>query len=271
MEFTKALEKEKRKLMIIEEQIKQANSEINEKKQAIDRIKNPEQKKPAQDKLDAIEISTKGKKIKNETIKLNITKTQNLNYRSQIDMLRKDMTSKKDQVKKLNKLTKKARKLAESQNHEAIHNIKLADEHVTQRIALRAKHEEDKNMFEGKIIEMQQKLHEQDEPLAFENKALEQQTEQAGGDKTTDYKNPIQILKLRLAKIVATNKEKKRLMDQYLRNVKVIEDAFDQIKEATGIQSIDEIVNSFIKAEEQIYALINYVNTLGTETDQLDD
>lgn len=60
-------------------------------------------------------------------------------------------------------------------------------------------------------------------------------------------------------------------MDQYLRNVKVIEDAFDQIKEATGIQSIDEIVNSFIKAEEQIYALINYVNTLGTETDQLDD
>ena len=60
-------------------------------------------------------------------------------------------------------------------------------------------------------------------------------------------------------------------MDQYLRNVKVIEDAFDQIKEATGIQSHEEIVTSFIKAEEQIYALINYVNTLGTETDQLDD
>jgi hypothetical protein len=109
-------------------------------------------------------------------------------------MLRKEMTSKKDEVKKLNKLTKKARKLAESQS---------------------------------KIIEMQQKLHEPEEPLDFGNKTLEQQTEQAGGDKNTDYKNPIQILKLRLAKIVATNKEKKRLMDQYLRNVKVIEDAFD--------------------------------------------
>jgi coiled-coil domain-containing protein 63/114 len=84
---------------------------------------------------------------------------------------------------------------------------------------------------------------------------------------SNDYKNPIQILKLRLAKLVATNKEKKRLMEQYLRNVKVIEDAFDQIKEATGIQSNEEIVTSFIKAEEQIYALINYVNTLGTETD----
>ena len=78
------------------------------------------------------------------------------------------------------------------------------------------------------------------------------------------------ILKLRLAKIVATNREKKRLMDQYLRNVKVIEDAFEQIKEATGITAIDEIVTSFIKAEEQNYSLGNYINKLTDETDQLE-
>jgi coiled-coil domain-containing protein 63/114 len=30
-----------------------------------------------------------------------------------------------------------------------------------------------------------------------------------------------------LNKIIETNKEKRKLMDQYLRNVKVIEDAFD--------------------------------------------
>ena len=76
---------------------------------------------------------------------------------------------------------------------------------------------------------------------------------------------------MRLAKIVATNREKKRLMDQYLRNVKVIEDAFEQIKEATGITAIDEIVTSFIKAEEQNYSLLNYVNKLTNETDQLED
>ena len=52
-------------------------------------------------------------------------------------------------------------------------------------------------------------------------------TKDESANKDTDYKNPIQILKLRLAKIVATNSEKKRLMEQYLRNVKVIEDAFD--------------------------------------------
>ena len=60
-------------------------------------------------------------------------------------------------------------------------------------------------------------------------------------------------------------------MDQYLRNVKVIEDAFDQIKQSTGISNIEEIVNTFIKAEEQNYSLLNYVNTLNTEYDQLEE
>ena len=60
-------------------------------------------------------------------------------------------------------------------------------------------------------------------------------------------------------------------MDQYLRNVKVIEDAFDQIKQATGISNIEEIVTTFIKAEEQNYSLCNYVNMLNTEFDQLEE
>jgi DNA-nicking Smr family endonuclease len=70
---------------------------------------------------------------------------------------------------------------------------------------------------------------------------------------------------------VDTNKEKRKLMDQYLRNVKVIEDSFDQIKQATGISNIEEIVTTFIKAEEQNYSLYNYVNMLGTETVQLEE
>lgn len=53
--------------------------------------------------------------------------------------------------------------------------------------------------------------------------------------------------------------------------MRIIEDAFDQIKEATGISSIDEIVTTFIKAEEQNYSLYNYVNMLNQEIDTLDD
>lgn len=65
-----------------------------------------------------------------------------------------------------------------------------------------------------------------------------------------EFSNPIVILKMRLQRITEANKEKRKLMDQYLRNVKVIEDAFDQIKTATGISNNDEIVTTFIKAQE---------------------
>ena len=67
---------------------------------------------------------------------------------------------------------------------------------------------------------------------------------------TQEFANPVAVLKLRLGKWTTNNKEKKNLMDMYVRNVKIIEDAFDQIKEATGISSVEEIVTTFIKAEE---------------------
>ena len=60
-------------------------------------------------------------------------------------------------------------------------------------------------------------------------------------------------------------------MDQYVRNVSAMKDAFDQIREATGISSIEETVTSFIKAEEQNYSLHNFLNMLGTETDLLEE
>lgn len=94
------------------------------------------------------------------------------------------------------------------------------------------------------------KLKEKEDYLDNDDKAVDKNKEADNNSKVNDFSNPIVILKRRLLKIVETNKEKRKLMDQYLRNVKVIEDAFDQIKQATGISNIEEIVTTFIKAEE---------------------
>ena len=114
------------------------------------------------------------------------------------------------------------------------------------------------------------KLKEKDDYIDIEDKGIKL-NESTDANAQAEISNPIVILKRRLNKIIETNKEKRRLMDQYLRNVKVIEDAFDQIKQATGISNIEEIVTTFIKAEEQNYSLYNYVNMLNTETDQLEE
>ena len=65
--------------------------------------------------------------------------------------------------------------------------------------------------------------------------------------------------------------EKKHLMDKYIRNVKVIEDAFEQIREAEGIPTVQEIVSTFVKSEEQNYHMTNYLNTLNSEIDTIQE
>jgi coiled-coil domain-containing protein 63/114 len=85
------------------------------------------------------------------------------------------------------------------------------------------------------------------------------------------YESSAKLIDKRLKKWAQNNKEKKALMDKYIRNVKIIEDAFDQIKEQTGIQSNEEIVTTFIKAEEQNYSLYNYVNTLNSDMDIIEE
>lgn len=86
-----------------------------------------------------------------------------------------------------------------------------------------------------------------------------------------EFSNPVALLKLRLQKWTNNNKEKKNLMDMYIRNVNIIEDAFQQIKQQTGIASTEEIVTTFIKAEEQNYSLYNYVNMLNSEIDMIEE
>jgi len=128
----------------------------------------------------------------------------------------------------------------------------------------------DKLNFEHRILDLQEKLKEKDEDQAEKSR-----TRDMGSKKrvtaVADFANPAVLLKIRLDKVVNNNKEKKNLMDMYIRNVKIIEDAFEQIKESTGIASVDEIVTTFIKAEEQNISLFNYVNMLNSEIDMIEE
>lgn len=121
-----------------------------------------------------------------------------------------------------------------------------------------------------KIMELQKKLKERDEN---EKGATMKQDEATATTAVTagEFANPVALLKRRLNKWLANNKEKKELMDMYVRNVKIIEDAFEQIKEQTGISSNEEIVTTFCKSEEQNNSLINYINNLNSDIDVIEE
>lgn len=71
--FTQKLEHEKRRLLIIEEQIKQVNEELAERDRSVKQLK------PTQlvEKKSNIQAATTGKNVNNERIKLNQTKSKN--------------------------------------------------------------------------------------------------------------------------------------------------------------------------------------------------
>jgi coiled-coil domain-containing protein 63/114 len=79
------------------------------------------------------------------------------------------------------------------------------------------------------------------------------------------------LLKHRLKKIVGSNKEKLKMIEQYKKHMKLIEEAFNDIKEKSGINTLEEITNTFIKSEEQNYALYNYLDELNRNIDNLED
>lgn len=60
---------------------------------------------------------------------------------------------------------------------------------------------------------MQEKLKEKDEIIDFDDKSLNKSVIQKTTGQKTEFHNPISILKLRLNKFIATNKEKKKLID----------------------------------------------------------
>ena len=102
-------------------------------------------------------------------------------------------------------------------------------------MALKAKHEEEKEKFELEIKKLQERLKERDEPIEFDDKTFNQsqsasgtgKEQGGGGGMKQEFSNPIAILKLRLNKIIVTNKEKKHLLDKYMRNARIIEDAYE--------------------------------------------
>lgn len=141
----------------------------------------------------------------------------------------------------------KAKKL----NTTSFQGQRVSEETNNQILALKAKHEAEKFSFEKKIKDLQDKLKERDDTELEKTKtrgmaaAVDTAQVQVG-----EFSNPVVLLKARLQKWTTNNKEKKSLMDMYVRNVHIIEDAFAQIKQSTGISSIEEIVTTFIKAEE---------------------
>ena len=86
---------------------------------------------------------------------------------------------------------------------------------------------------------------------------------------TTKTEDRVSILEQEL--MTRTVKKIEKQLSGLRQEATKFEDVFDQIKEATGIEDTDALVESFIENEDKNFALYNYVNNMNTEIESLQD
>jgi hypothetical protein len=81
----------------------------------------------------------------------------------------------------MGKQISKIKREAVGTNRDYIQGSKHADETNNQILALKAKHEEEKEKFELEIKKLQERLKERDEPIEFDDKTFNNQSANEGG------------------------------------------------------------------------------------------
>jgi hypothetical protein len=257
--------------MILEDQYRQALAQKKEKQKTsnVDRLSGNNQKKTK------ARIKVLENQLEKQVTKYNSIMSKNKELKRQVDVKRKELDTGEKVLKGLERDLKKATKAIKQKNMDNVRMSADTEDTHNQILALKAKHEQEKHNFENKMQDLQKKLEETDtsSKRMKRSQMLDDTPSKMmpGSSNTEEFSNPADLLQARLNKWYANNKEKKQLMDKYIRNVGVIEDAFEQIQEQTGIQSIEEIVSTFIKAEEQNYSLYNYVNKLNSDIDTIEE
>lgn len=258
--------------MILDDQFKQA---LKEKKAKEDEL-NSMRPSTAVQKKDKIKLKQLENQLEKGQVEYNNTLSGNEGLKKKINMMRKEVVTAKRVLESLGKDIGKKREEIRDVNEKQIKSKKSTEDTNVRILVLKSRHEAEKQTFEKKILELQDKLNVKDETAGELEKSTMKDTSMNKKGNTSveeheEFANPANLLRSRLSKWSGNNKEKKHLLDKYIKNVKIIEDAFEQIREQTGISSIDEIVTTFIKAEEQNYSLYNYVNILNSDIDTIEE
>ena len=266
--FTKKLEQEKRRQLLLEDRQKEQLKEFTEKKAELHGMRpcTKEQKRKM------AELKLAENHLDKTIVKYNQIIAENHQLKCQVDALRKELNAANAIYNKLQSSIKKREKDTMRNSTQRNEDKNNTEETHIQILALKTKHDKERTEFNQKINELKTKLKERDELRKLDERGPSLDNKQhLGKTDKKEYSNPLDILKLRLDKWHSSNVEKKQIIEKYIKNSRVIEDAFEQIKESTGIGSIEEIVTTFIKSEEQNYALYNYVNNLTQELETLED
>mmetsp|Transcript_2618 Transcript_2618/g.5837 ORF Transcript_2618/g.5837 Transcript_2618/m.5837 type:complete len:553 (+) Transcript_2618:152-1810(+) len=259
--FTRKIEAEKKKIEDLDGNIKELNAAVLEQRKKLggsnvireNNLKTQKQIKVLENRLDK------------SLLKFNEALAFNKQLREGIDNLRRERQAFDNIYKKLDKDL--AEKKGEMQRIIEISNVayEARDKAQQEMALLKGQADREQANFEhewkelGKLIESDRKMKE-----------LLRQRDKAGIGPNGKLDDEDRLRKKIIRGNAAISKDK-AAQQAALQKVQSYEEAFAKIQESTGISDIDELVTTFIEAEDKNFSLFNYVNELNNEVEKLEE
>jgi len=196
-------------------------------------------------------------------VNFNEALANNKRLRDEIDSLRRERVVFDNIYKKMEReLTEKKKEMA---NIIEVANIgfEARDQAQNEIAALKAQADKEQAAFEGEMRELA-KLLEADRKAQEEKR----KKQHAFGSMSMEEEAKLRKKVLRGAWSLAKEKANAHVAQEAVTSY---EEAFEKIKHSTCISDIDELVTSFIEAEDANFSLFNYVNELNSEIERLEE
>jgi len=263
--YTRKIELEKRRIEELDKQMEIMHKKIWEQRQKMGGVNASRENNQAIAKQIQILENRLDKALK----RYNEALANNKRLRQNIDNLRRERLVFDQIYRKLEKeLAEKKKEMARiieisNKAYEA------RDAAQSEMSALKAQADKEQEDFErewkelGKMIEQDRKMKDF---MKKEREKLSQQEHR--GEMTVEQEQSLKKKVLRGNWGIAKDKAS---IHASMEKVQSYEEAFAKIQAATGISDIDELVTTFINAEDQNFALFNYVNELNGECEKLEE
>jgi len=197
--------------------------------------------------------------------KFNEAIAHNKRLREEIDGLRRERVVFDSIYKKLELELQQKKKEMANIIEQANAAYEARDQAQAQMAALKQQADKEHKEFErewkelGRLIENDKKMKE------FMKQKERHQLEDQQGDMAPDEEAK---MKKKVAKGAWNVAKDKANMHTHGEKVHVYEEAFQKMQAATGISEIDELVDSFIQAEDQNFSLFTYANELSGDIEK---
>ncbi|OQR85349.1 Outer Dynein Arm Docking Complex, partial [Thraustotheca clavata] len=201
-------------------------------------------------------------------IKFNEALAQNKQLREEIDNLRRERMIFDNIYRKLEKDHNERKKQMANIIELSNLSYEQRDSAQVEVKAIEQINRQESEEHRALIAELMEKMEESKRKaeLARENQLRESQHRESTGSPDDDT-----MLKKKLQRQQWGVAKEKVHVQVSIERVQNYEEVFTKIKAATGITDIEELVNTFIKNEDQNFSLFNYVNEQTNEIEKLQD